>query len=593
MEKRLNLLSELNSEIKLVNNFIKPDLKNAFGKQYSWDIIFRYYEKFPNSFACIFGDFNKLNVINNKYGHTFGTMAMEKALSLVQSVIPSNSLILRLGGDEFFFIIPDYKKSDCEIIINKIHQILKENSDSVLGLSIELAAEDSSKGNIYDLLSFTDEEVCKRKTYRKEHDTPTEITYKNFIPLKVPNNNSSSENLAWSEINSHINVITYNFLQTLRPSSNLAFSEEQIRDISYFLLSATSFLLKEKSNINKGADSDINLDCINPNNFELNIKNIGNGQHSNLSNIISPDTAKLIHMLLVDRKNVNLDILSDEAIQDLTKKFSFLAEDLVHDKSSSLFTKSYFKLYLANEMASTSHNLYAFYVSIPGIKLSNSAYDYSVTDYRKNSTSSLFLELFGSDISYNEHSFKFFPDDVHMISYGAGDIVIICPEELKETIGSKLETIVSSINSSYNSKNPYGTFPMSYAPKRIKNELTNVKEFPPNIIDQTSVESIISSVKTLNDKADYNKDIFKMNFFKSIDAFMAFKKLLSPLIDTYLNNISNPLCPSNVSTLISNFYCSFLNYEVLHNETRKDIIGHYNPYLGSVNNKLDDLDFCH
>ena len=45
MEERSVLLSKLNSQIDKASIFIKPDLNNAFSKQYSWDIIIRYYEK--------------------------------------------------------------------------------------------------------------------------------------------------------------------------------------------------------------------------------------------------------------------------------------------------------------------------------------------------------------------------------------------------------------------------------------------------------------------------------------------------------------------------------------------------------------------
>lgn len=53
--------------------------------------------------------------------------------------------------------------------------------------------------------------------------------------------------------------------------------------------------------------------------------------------------------------------------------------------------------------------------------------------------------------------------------------------------------------------------------------------------------------------------------------------MVSPLLDNYLNNISDAIDISNLSILITNFYRSFLNYEVLHNQTKNYIIGHYNP----------------
>ena len=115
-------------------------------------------------------------------------------------------------------------------------------------MSIELASEDSSNGSLKEILDLAIHEVSKRKAYRTEHDSPTQIIEDSFLALKAPNNTSNEQKQNWAKINNHINVITYNFLQTLRPSSNLDFTAEQIKDISSFLLPAISSLLKEKLN---------------------------------------------------------------------------------------------------------------------------------------------------------------------------------------------------------------------------------------------------------------------------------------------------------------------------------------------------------
>lgn len=587
MEERSVLLSELNSQIDKASIFIKPDLNNAFSKQYSWDIIIRYYEKEKRPYSCIFGDFNKLNIINNKYGHDVGTKAMQDSLNLIQDILPANALTLRLGGDEFCFVLPNCTVDDCTPFTEEISKSLKEHSKSIYGLSIELASEDSSNGSLKEILDLASHEVSKRKAYRNEHDSPTQIIEDSFLALKAPNNTSDEQKQNWAKINNHINVITYNFLQTLRPSSNLDFTAEQIKDISSFLLPAISSLLKEKLNEHT-ASNDIASPVTGQNGNISESKNATN----NLNSIIDPDTAKLIHMLLTDRENVNLDILSDDAIKQLSKKLNILTQDLTHDKSSGFLNKSYFKLYLANEISSAKKPLYAFYITIPGIKLSNSAYGYDTTDFRKDHTNSLFLKSFCKDLNYNNTSFNFSPDDIQIISYGAGDILIICPDELKEKVGTNIDKSVSILNSRYDDQDPYGTFPLAFAPKKEKNKIAHTEEFPKSTLNQTSVDTVITSIKYLNDAADCNKYIFKKDFFKNIDSLDAFKKMVSPLLDNYLNNISDAIDISNLSILITNFYRSFLNYEVLHNQTKNNIIGHYNPNK-KENIETNDDDLSH
>lgn len=564
MKNRSELLSDLDISLKRLSKFSKPEFKNVYSKQYGKNIIFPSLENEENPFTFVFGDFNKLGVINNTYGHSTGTTALNLSLDLIQRVLPSDSTIVRLGGDEFVFIIPNSTKDECEKYLNDIHTILEKNSTLICGLSIEMAASDSTKGDISELYSITEGKVDEIKASRKNNDTSVEVVTDEFIPLKIPDNISKDEANIWHEINEHINVVMYNFLQNIRPSNKLEFTHEQIQDASSFIFSSVSYLLNSKTNTPQIKDNDY---------YALNAQEYpayANYDNDLVSDKFAPNTAKLIHSLVTNKENVNLEILSDEAISALTNEMnSFIENDLIRN-NNGLFTKFYFKLFLADQIIKSDKPIYSTYVSTAGIKLSNSAYGHDFTDYKLDKTNKLFLDLVSENFDIDETSFEYNSDKLYVVNYGAGDYLFLYPDEQKDEIESKVGSIVEDVNSNANLKDPNSSLLMSYA---IQKNANNDK-LPPKVLNTSSKAALIESIKILNDNADFNKDIFKKMLFNSTDALITFKKLIDPLLDTYLNKIDESNDINRKSILLSNFYRALLNYEVLHNETRDNIRGH-------------------
>lgn len=54
-----------------------------------------------NSYSYIFGDFDKLQSINQNYGFNMGNKALSNAMDIIKSALPDDAIISRLGGDEF------------------------------------------------------------------------------------------------------------------------------------------------------------------------------------------------------------------------------------------------------------------------------------------------------------------------------------------------------------------------------------------------------------------------------------------------------------------------------------------------------------
>lgn len=572
MQNRSDLLSNLDKSIFKMSLSSQPDFKKIYSKQYATDVIFPFLDMEENEFTFIFGDYNKLGIINNTYGHETGTKALAFSLNLIKKVLPSDSIIIRLGGDEFGFIIPNSKEDDVQKYIDNINTLLSTNSTLICGLSIELAASDSRNGKISELYSIAEGKVNEIKAAKNRIDSPIEIISDDFISLKVPDNISKDEEEKWNNINQHINVVIYNFLQNLRPSKKLEFKKEQIQDASSFIVSTISYLINKKFDKEQSKDSDF---------FSLDIENysIPHNENVNLgqSKVLDPNTAKLVYTLLTDKSSLNLDVLSDEAIVSLINQINDLTNnDLICDKNG-IYTKAYFKNVLANKIVKSNERISAAIVSAPGIKLSNTAYDHEFTDYRMDKTSTIFLNSIYENFNVENKPFEYNPSSFYVINYGPLEYLLIYPEESSEEVETKVDKIVKDVNSHFDLKDSASTFLLSYAQQRDIN--SNILQS--NLINSDSKTSLIESIKRLNDEVDYNKDDFKKLLFNGVDTLIAFKKLSEPLIDTYLNEIDSPNDINKKSILLSNFYRSLLNYEVHHNETKSDKKGH---------SGLDDLE---
>lgn len=130
---------------------------------------------------------------------------------------------------------------------------------------------------------------------------------------------------------------------------------------------------------------------------------------------------------------------------------------------------------------------------------------------------------------------------------------------MKNTIEKNVSETISQINKSSNLQDSYSSLKMAYAPfsKNANNK-----------IDKTSDSNFIYSIKKINDMADFNKDNLKKELFKSNDVLIAFKKLVSPLIDSYFELPDDQTDINKKRILIENFHKALLNYEVSHNTSR-------------------------
>lgn len=552
MNNKDMLLHELNTSIKRLRIFSCPEIKDVYSYQYFKDIIKPTINNYKDTYSVIFGDFNKLGIINNIYGHDFGTKALKCSLEIIKKKLPSNATIVRVGGDEFYIIIPNCNKENASKYCSKIHSDLANHSTLVGGLSIELAVSDSTFGTLDEIMNLTDVEVTNIKANKKDDGYVSEIFSEDFLPLKKPNSISDLEDKHWDELNKRINISIYNFIQNFRPSKTFQFDQNQITDASSFITTNFAYLINKK--IGTSLSNNENYEYLNDEFYTLSSPS---NKSKNISKINS-NVAEIIHSLVTSNKNITN--LSDDNINFLINSINKLTENLIRD-NTGLLSKSYFRLFLAQQLPNFNNPLSASFISACGIKLSNFAFDHSFTDDRLAKTNKIFLSEVAKLLNYNNNSFEFSINDIHLISQGAGNYLFLYPKEIASEMQSKIKTIVNNVNDMANIKDSNSHFKIAYY--STNNQQTVLKD---------SSYEFINYIRDMKEEANYKKDYLKKQLFQSSDAFMAFKKCINNCIDYYLEFIPDSTNDINKVVLFTkNVHKAFLNQEVLHNNTKHTI----------------------
>ena len=76
-------------------------------------------EMFP--LCVISADCDGLKLTNDTYGHTVGDELLRLTSSLFRVGLPESAVMFRMGGDEFFIILPNTTKSECEKFIENMN----------------------------------------------------------------------------------------------------------------------------------------------------------------------------------------------------------------------------------------------------------------------------------------------------------------------------------------------------------------------------------------------------------------------------------------------------------------------------------------
>ncbi|RSK25800.1 GGDEF domain-containing protein [Bacillus sp. HMF5848] len=120
------VLGILVAYIFLETSSTEVDYLTKVYNRHSYESYLKHLIETDKKFAVIFIDIDKFKDINDQHGHDIGDQVLIVFAQVLGKVFHSNSLVFRLGGDEFIVVV-ESTDTNADYYISKIQALLKDN----------------------------------------------------------------------------------------------------------------------------------------------------------------------------------------------------------------------------------------------------------------------------------------------------------------------------------------------------------------------------------------------------------------------------------------------------------------------------------
>ncbi len=171
---RLEVLNQKLIDISMTDPL--TGLRNRSGCE---SIAFPYLQKCQQdgkTGAMIFADINRMKMINDKYGHLHGDIALCTVADAIKKTLPQDWIAVRYGGDEFIMVGECHDISEAEDIKNELAanlEVLKGERNLVFPLTVSFGAVVMHPGETYspeEYLRKADESMYIMKQHYHQID---------------------------------------------------------------------------------------------------------------------------------------------------------------------------------------------------------------------------------------------------------------------------------------------------------------------------------------------------------------------------------------------------------------------------------------
>ena len=438
----------------------------------------------------MYGDFDKLNEINKTHGKATGDIALSRALKIIKSSLPEDTLISRIAGDEFSFILPDYSRKDC----SNFKKIISKNLDAyrayTSGLSITLGIEDSNKNSrASELESITDSKMNILK-HRKQNNSQIELIYEDD-DIKL-----TSSSIAWKNLNQKIYSAVKNHIADLRFSDSFNYDILDYKKEIFYMIEEIGKSLEEQ--------------CIKKKQTEE--------TSSEYTSSIPQKDALLLHELINEKNNDKIESISQDELDSLLNSSTVLADLLIRNPLTHLYNKEYLNEFLLDNILQSTSNYQAIFFSNSGVKVSNTAYGHDYTDKKLKLSGEQLKSELNSLTNFENSNFTFNENSNFLIDLGGGNYITFINSSNSIDL-SEIESFINKNNSNDN------TLKLTYSSD--------------DCIPKNTKEDLEASIQELQLSVDLNKDKLKHADLDCEDNKKAFVNEFQECISYYLENIPN------------------------------------------------------
>lgn len=150
-------------------------LTGVYNRRYLDETFKKLNEDKNKPLALILGDINGLKLVNDTYGMNIGDQLIIQSVNLMKEIIPKNSLLARIGGDEFMILIPNADEKMVYKLTDELEKGLEKtiNLDSkgeievFLSVSYGYSIQDNISKNMDYLVREAELHLKRKKSYNE------------------------------------------------------------------------------------------------------------------------------------------------------------------------------------------------------------------------------------------------------------------------------------------------------------------------------------------------------------------------------------------------------------------------------------------
>ncbi len=122
----IDITEQKQKEKNLEHLSFHDDLTNLYNRRYYNQILEIYADK--KGSGVFLADINGLKLVNDVFGHHEGDKLLREFAQLLREHLPKDSLIARIGGDEFVAVIPKFDSRNIKKTIHSIRSKIKRSA---------------------------------------------------------------------------------------------------------------------------------------------------------------------------------------------------------------------------------------------------------------------------------------------------------------------------------------------------------------------------------------------------------------------------------------------------------------------------------
>lgn len=120
--------------------------------------------------TVIFADINGLKMTNDIFGHSAGDELIKKSAEILMQSCTENSMITRMGGDEFTIVLPKTNKENAKIVMSQIRSGFSNARVEAIKCSISLGSDTKQNADtpLKEIIANAENEMYKDKTMNRK-----------------------------------------------------------------------------------------------------------------------------------------------------------------------------------------------------------------------------------------------------------------------------------------------------------------------------------------------------------------------------------------------------------------------------------------